>query len=115
MARKRQVILMRSPDGSDAGKSGAMVPLGSLTDVVRALSAYNISPDGSGPEGLGDVAGFGRLYGPGFIAEVPTGLDDVNQVMVSITDEDFAWSVLMRLCRQLRWKMMDPESGRTFG
>ncbi len=106
---------MKAPEVGDGGKAGTMVPLGSVREVVAALSGYNTSPDGSGPEGLGEVVGFGRLYGPGFIAEVPTGTEDVSQVMVSITDEDFAWSVLMRACRILRWKMMDPESGRTFG
>ena len=109
---------MKSPDASeDSGgnRTGTMVSLGPVREVVAALAEYNTSPDGSGPEGMGDVVGFGRLYGPGFIAEIPTSADDITQVMVSITDEDFAWSVLMRLCRQLKWKMMDPESGRTFG
>ena len=35
--------------------------------------------------------------------------------MVTVTDGDFAWLVLSRICRTNQWKMMDPESGRMFG
>ncbi|MGE3108203.1 MAG: hypothetical protein AB7G11_07600 [Phycisphaerales bacterium] len=118
MARKRQIILMKAPETEGDGgssKTGTMAALGTVREVVGLMADYNISPDGSGPEGMGDVIGMGRLYGPGFVAEIPTAVDEVTQVMVMITDEDFAWAVLMRLCRQLKWKMMDPESGRTFG
>lgn len=103
-------------NGDTSGaKTGEMPVLGSLRDVVKAISAYNTSPDGSGPEGMGEAGGIGFLYGPGFVIELPTTTDAVSQLMVTITDEDFAWSVLMRMCRQLQWKMMDAESGRTFG
>lgn len=101
-------------DGSGV-KSGEMPVLGSVRDVVKAISAYNTSPDGSGPEGMGEAVGVGFMYGPGFVIEIPVAAEHVSQLMVTITDEDFAWSVLMRMCRQLQWKMMDPESGRTFG
>lgn len=106
-----------APSGSDGGSRGSTSsqPLGSVREVVGAFSTYNISPDGSGAEGMGEAIGVGFLHGPGLIVEMPTSIDEVNQVIVTITDEDFAWAVLMRLCRQLRWKMVDPESGRSFG
>jgi len=100
---------------TDSGKAGGMTPLGSVREVVTYLSSYNTSPDGSGASGMGENVGIGFMYGPGFIVEVPVATEEVNQLMVTITDEDFAWAVLMRMCRQLQWKMMDPESGRTFG
>jgi len=96
-------------------KTGEMPSLGSLREVVTLISGYNTSPDGSGPEGMGEASGIGFMYGPGFVIEVPTSAESISQLMVTITDEDFAWSVLMRMCRQLQWKMMDPETGRTFG
>lgn len=92
-----------------------MEPLGTIREVVRAVAPYNCSPDGSGAEGLGERLGLGMLYGPGFIVEMPTGNDEVSQLMVTVTDEDFAWAVLVRMCRGLSLRMMDPDTGRTFG
>jgi hypothetical protein len=112
LARKRQIILLKATEG---GKAGGMEPLGSLRDVVKSLAPYNCAPDGSGADGLGERLGLGMLYGPGFVVEIPTGNDEINQLMVTVTDEDFAWAVLVRMCRALAFKMMDPETGRTFG
>ncbi len=95
-----------------------MQPLGSFRDTLAALAPFNVSADGSGPHGLGEVPGMAVLFGPGFTVEIPFDGDrrtDVNQVMATVTDEDFAWPVLSRMCRTNGWKMMDPESGRTFG
>ena len=39
----------------------------------------------------------------------------VMQVAISMTEEDVAWPVIMRICKRLGWKMMDPSSGRMFG
>jgi len=36
----------------------------------------------------------------------------VRQVMVTMTDEDFAFPVLVRLCRAWRWTMLDTASGQ---
>lgn len=112
MARKRQIILLKA---SDAKPGDGLEPIGSLRDVVRDLAPFNTAPDGSGPEGVGERLGMAVLYGPGFVAEVPTGNDEIAQIMVSVTDEDFAWGVLMRMCRNAGLRMMDPETGRTFG
>jgi hypothetical protein len=101
-----------------------MAPLGTLREVKGALGRSNIAPDGSGPHGYGERLGTGVFHGPGMVLEVPLSEEpdanrgrgpEIAQVLVSVTDEDFAFPVLMRLCKQNGWKMMDPESGRTFG
>lgn len=100
------------------------MPLGSLKEVRTALGQCNISPDGSGQYGYGERLGTGVLHGPGMVMEVPLMEDpssnrgagpEISQVLVSVTDEDFAFPVLIRLCKLNGWRMMDPESGRTFG
>jgi hypothetical protein len=120
VARKRTLILIKV----DKDSPGSMQPLGDLRDIITQLSNHNIAPDGSGPAGLGERMGTGVLYGPGLVAEVPLNDDpmankgrgpEIQQIMVSLTDEDFSFPVLQRACRELGWKMMDPESGRMFG
>lgn len=96
----------------------AMVPLGTYRGVIATFEPFNISPDGSGPEGWGESPGMATLYGPGCVVEMaytgePEG--ELSQAMVSVTDEEFAWPVLSRACKAGGWKLMDPESGRTFG
>jgi hypothetical protein len=68
--------------------------------------------------------GTGVFHGPGMVLEVALTEDpasnrgagpDIRQVLVSLTDEDFAFPVLMRLCKNNGWQMMDPDSGRSFG
>lgn len=112
MAKKRTIVLINQPS------PGSMEPLGSLHEVVAALGRFNIAGDGSGPRGMGTVMGMNVLHGPGFVVEVPGDGEpksDVMQAMVTVTDDDFAWPVLSRMCKDQRWKMMDPDSGRTFG
>lgn len=110
MARSRQLVVLRSVDPSDDEADG-LPALGTVKEVTRTLSDYNTSPDGA-PAGLGGALGLARLYGPGFIVEIPVSDDEVRQFMVTMTDEDFAFPVLMRLCRAHKWTMMDPESGQ---
>ena len=103
----RTVVLMRPADG---GEPGAMTPLGSRAEVTDILARHNTSTDGSD----GSPMGMERLHGPGIIVQIPTTADDVTQAMVTIHDEDMAWPVLSRLCREAGWSMVDPESGRKF-
>ena len=49
------------------------------------------------------------------IVEVSTSADPVSQAVATLNDEDYAFPVLMKLCRALGWKMVDIETGRTFG
>lgn len=93
-------------------KGEPMAPLGSHTAVKDALSRYNTAPDGT-PRSK--TAGTEVLHGPGMIVEIPTTTDLVQQAMVTMTDDDIAWPVLERACRTLKWKLVDLDSGRSFG
>ena len=119
MSKKRSLILLRPGVGADGGP-----PLGTLREVRVALGNSNIAPDGSGPHGFGERLGTGVFFGPGMVLEVAMMEEpdssrgegpEVRQILVSVTDEDFAFPVLMRLCKLSGWQMMDPESGRSFG
>ena len=106
MARQsRQIILLAAP-----GENGATRPLGAKRDVLKSLLPFNTGQDGSNE-------GFSTAHGPGIRMEFPfvDEKDPVNQVMVTILEDDYAWPVLARMCKELHWVMMDPESGRTFG
>ena len=116
VARTRQVLLVKLLKvEDDQAASDTMlnaVSLGTSRQLVRSLERFNTGPDGSkSPEGAS------TLYGPGLIIQLPmVGPDDpVMQVAASMVEEDIAWPVLMRICRGMGWKMMDPASGRTFG
>lgn len=104
MGRSRQLVLMLP------GDNGAPRSLGPKKKVLEVLRPFNIAQDGS-PEG------FSSAYGPGIRLEFPfvDDNDPVIQVMVTLIEEDFAWPVLMRLSKELGWKMVDPETGRSFG
>lgn len=120
VAKMRTVLLVKVADpvigGDDDGgevRQPSMldaVPLGSMGEVVELLRDFNVAPDGA-PDSPG------VLYGPGFTLQLPmVGPDDpVAQALVSIGEEETAWPVLARLCVKLRWKLMDPSSGRMFG
>ncbi len=92
-------------------RGGGAAPLGSMRRVEELLSPFNTAPDG-GPTGS---MGTKRLYGPGMVIDLPTGQDEVTQALVTMVEEDIAWPVLSRLCKVLKWKMVDLESGRSFG
>ncbi|TVQ63332.1 MAG: hypothetical protein EA379_04235 [Phycisphaerales bacterium] len=104
MAKTRQLVLYRTP-----ATPGAAAPLGTRREVIKTLAPFNTAPDGS-PESE-TVA-----YGPGVMVQFPYGDpdDELNQVLVAITEEEIAWSVLRRLCRETGWSMMDPDTGRVF-
>lgn len=116
MSSPRSILLVKTIDTDDDDDHGidttaiSMVPLGSHADIVETLRVFNTAPDG-------DPHNRSVLYGPGITVQLPMlGPDDpVNQLLVSLTDDEIAWPVLIRICRALSWKMMDPKSGRTFG
>lgn len=115
MAKKRTLVLLKGGEGSGGG---GLPPLGTLREVRAAMAGFNIAPDGSGAAGMGERIGTGVLHGPGMVVEIMLPSDqrepDVTQALIAVTDEDFAWPVLARMCRSQGWKLMDPESGRTF-
>jgi hypothetical protein len=93
------------------GTADGPKPLGDLREVRARLAAFNTSGDGTGP----DVTGLERLHGPGMVVEIPTAQPTVQQAIATLNDEDYAFPVLVRMCRELGWKMMDLETGRVFG
>ncbi len=111
---------MKAADAADTAddEGGGMPIMGSVLEVAEALVPYNIACDDPlsvMPRVKDAVSGVGLLFGPGLVLEVPTMQDDVRQVLVTMTDDDFGFPVLMRLCRALKWTMLDPETGRRFG
>lgn len=103
MASTRQVVLIPPESGGDA-------TLGTKARFLDEIARFNIAPDGS-------AENVGVAFGPGMRVELPFVGDKepVSQALVTILEEDNAWPVLARLCHELNWRMMDPESGRTFG
>jgi hypothetical protein len=108
VARKRRQLVLMGPDA----RAGGSEPLGPREKVSELLARFNTAPDGSPPNGS---AATEFLYGPGMVVELPTTMDVVSQAIATLADEDIAMPVLMRACRELRWRMMDIESGRMFG
>ena len=109
MAGRRQLVLIRPDPDDDAGI--ATVALGSIDEIVESLSAFNTAPDGSASRSLGTAV----LYGPGFIVELPSAQDTINQALVNGSDDETAWPVLSRMCKTYDWKMQDAKTGRIFG
>lgn len=112
MARRQLVLMVKREEGEHGSP-----PMGSLEEVIAILKRFNCWPDGSGPEGMGKSPGMALAYGPGMVMEIPAaaGAGEVMQVLATMTDEEYAFPVLMKLCRESGWTMMDPESGRIFG
>lgn len=96
--------LDNDPDEYAADDPPRLTPLGSVRRVLSELAAFNTAPE---------EAGATYLWGPGFRVQMPmTGDDDINQLLVTLTDEDFAWAVLPKMCAAHQWSLMDPDSGR---
>lgn len=92
------VILSR-----ESSRNGELAPIAPRAELVRQLLDRN-----TGPEREGDDV----LYGPGIEIQLPPGQDPIRQMILLITDEDIAWTVILRLARELKWKISDPYSGR---
>lgn len=98
MASNQLVILSRT-----SSASGELAPIAGRAELLRELAKRNTGPERPGE----DV-----LYGPGIEIQLAPGQDPVTQLLLSITDEDIAWVVILRLARELHWKIFDPYSGR---
>lgn len=95
----RQQFVILSPEPS---KNGGLAPIGSRAEIVAELRDLNTSPEKEGGE---------MLYGPGIRIELPPG-EPVTQMLMTLTEEDIAWHVVMRLVKTMKWKLLDPMSGR---
>lgn len=111
MGRSRHVVLTQA---AGAATEEGPPSLGSLEEVTAALARYNTAPDGSSAREGGGLTTT-LMHGPGMVLEMAEIEGEVRQVMVTMTDDDFCFPVLMRLCRERRWTMLDPETGRKFG
>jgi hypothetical protein len=94
----QQFVILSPDESSDNG----LAPMGSRADVVDQLGRYNTAPQ---------CAGEDILYGPGIRIELPPG-EPVTQMLMTIVEEEIAWQVIMRLARALRWRLLDPTTGR---
>lgn len=101
MSRRQFVILSRNP----AAQDGTMVPLGTRAEVLAGLAHCNTGPDSPN----GDV-----LYGPGLELHLAPGDGPVTQMLMTVSDDDVAWLIIMRIAKEFGWKILDPESGREF-
>jgi len=108
MAKSRQLVLMKG--SGTPGKSGG--PLGSPQQVREAFASFNTAPDG----GPSPSSGLELLHGPGMTVELAASGEksEIQQVMITVTDDDIAWPVLSRACRMNQWTLVDLESGQAF-
>ena len=83
--------------------ANGLPPLGRRRDLLQQLSAFNTAPEREGD----DV-----LHGPGIRLELPPEQDDVGQILMTITEEEIAWLVIMRLLKEFEWKILDMNTGR---
>jgi hypothetical protein len=106
LARKRRQLVIMGPE-----KAGSPTPLGSRRQVTEVLACFNTGPDGAPPSSMGTEF----YYGPGMTVEIPSSMDQISQAIATMSDEEIALPVLMKLCKTHSWKLMDIESGRVFG
>lgn len=99
----RQIALSRYTD------SGEPVSLGTVRAIAERLAPFNTAAD---TDTLAGESGTIFFYGPGFVIQVPTFSDQITQAMVTLTDEEFAWPVLMDIRRATGWTFLDMESGQ---
>lgn len=113
MAR-RSLVIVKTVDPADDGEG--MPSIGTMDEVLDMLGHFNTAPDG-GKAGEGSEAlGLVRAYGPGMYVELMAtdGADgkEVRQMMATLTDDDFAFPVLMRLCQSHHLTMLDTNTGQ---
>lgn len=94
----RELVILAPRDGS----GGAPAPIASRSQILADLEPLNTAPEAPG----GDC-----LYGPGIRIDLPPGQDPITQMLLTIVDDDIAWSVIRRLLRTFPWRMQDPISG----
>ncbi|MDX2146897.1 MAG: hypothetical protein SFZ23_05195 [Planctomycetota bacterium] len=111
---KRQMILVNPAPNSNRRDPSATIPLGPWPAVIDQLANFNTAPEGP----VADDAGTGMrtLFGPGMVVQIrAVGKEPVVQALVDLSDEEIAWPVLSKICKQLGWAMVDVNSGRMFG
>lgn len=97
VARQQLVILSAAEPGGEG-----LPPIGPRAEIVARLRSFNTAP-----EREGDLV----LHGPGIRIEMADE-DPVRQMLLTVTEEEIAWQVILRMARALGWKLLDPTSGR---
>lgn len=96
----QQYVILSRETASDNG----MAPLGTRREIIDQLSNFNTAPQREGEDE--------PLYGPGIVISLPPMTDPVSQMLVSVTEEEIGWLVILRLAKHFRWKIVDTTSGR---
>jgi len=110
MAKSRQVVILKTVNPADDDGDG-LPSMGSIDEIQAILARFNTAHDNAVAGRAADMSLL-RLHGPGLVAEFSTSSPEVKQIMVTMTDDDFAFPVLARACREQKWTLMDPESGQ---
>ncbi len=95
----QQYVILSNELATDNG----MVPIGSREEILNLLANYNTAPEND-DESI--------LFGPGIRIELPPDQDPVPQMVLSVVEDEIAWLVIMRLAKELKWKILDPMTGR---
>ena len=94
-----QTFVILSPEQS---RSGGLAPIGTRAEIVKALETLNTAPERPGEE---------VLWGPGIRIDLPPEKDPVDQMLLTVVEEEIAFLVIMRIGRICSWRMLDPETG----
>lgn len=94
----QQLVILSRQENTD----GALASLGTRQQIVDGLARLNTAPECNG----GDI-----LYGPGIRIELPPA-EVITQMLMTIVEEEIAWQVIMRLAKEMEWKLLDPGTGR---
>lgn len=95
----QQYVILSNETATENG----MAPIGSREEIRNALANYNTAPENDDI----DV-----LFGPGIRIELPPDQDPVPQMVLTVVEDEIAWLVIMRLAKELKWKILDPMTGR---
>ena len=96
-----QYVIQARQDDQSSGNG--LPSIGARAELLDQLSHYNTAPESGDADDI--------LYGPGIRIELPPG-DPINQLLLSVTEEEIAWPVMLRLCRDFHWSILDPNTGR---
>lgn len=79
--------------------------LGEKAEVIKSLRYLNTAPSSD--------ATINVLWGPGIRIDLPNEQDPVPQMLVTFTEEEIAWNVLIKIAKECNWMVQDTNSGRT--
>lgn len=94
-----QTFVIQSPETSSKG----LAPIGSRKEIIEQLSRLNTAPEREGED---------ALFGPGIRIDLTPGRDPIDQMLLSVTEEEIALLVILRISRICGWRIIDPETGQ---